>query len=222
MIGALMAVARRDLLLAARQRGDVLNILFFFLVVVAMFPLGVGPEKDTLRLIGPGIVWVAALLSSMLSLGRLFALDHADGSLEQLLLSGQPAVLVVLGKFLAHWLLTGFPLTLAAAPISILFDLGLEPALTLVGALALGTPAISMLGAVGAALTLGLRGGGVLVTLLVLPLTVPVLIFGTMAVEATSGGLGAQAPLLLLAGISLTSLALAPWAIVAALRISLE
>jgi heme exporter protein B len=222
MIAVLAAVVRRDLLLAARQRGDILNVLFFFVVVVAMFPLGVGPEMNTLRQIGPGVVWVAALLSSMISLSRLFALDHADGSLEQLMLSGQPLAVIVLGKILAHWLLTGFPLTLAAAPIALFFDLDAPQTGTLVAALLLGTPAISLLGAVGAALTLGLRGGGVLVTLLVLPLTAPVLIFGTLAVAAVAGGLDASAHLSLLAGLSLASLALAPWAIVAALRIALE
>jgi heme exporter protein B len=222
MISIVAAVVRRDLLLAARQRGDVLNVLFFFLVVVAMFPLGVGPEMRVLRLIGPGVLWVAALLSSMISLSRLFALDHADGSLEQLMLSGQPLSLTVLGKILAHWLLTGFPLTLAAAPLSVFFDLEPSSVGTLVAALALGTPAISLLGAVGAALTLGLRGGGVLVTLLVLPLTAPVLIFGTLAVGATAGGLDPAPQLELLAGFTLACAALAPWAIVSALRISLE
>jgi len=222
MSAALLAVVRRDLLLALRQRGDVVNVLLFFIVVVTIVPLGVGPELNVLRMIGAGTVWVAALLASIVSLARMFAQDYADGSLEQMILAGQPASIIVIGKILAHWLVTGAPITLAAVPISVMFDLGLEPAGTLVAALALGTPALSLVGAVGAALTLGLRGGGVLVTLLVLPLTVPVLIFGAGAVDATAGGLSATADLLLLGGLSLGAAALAPWAIVTALRISLE
>jgi heme exporter protein B len=208
MTAALLAVVRRDLLLALRQRGDVVNILLFFFVVVTMVPLGVGPELSVLRMIGAGTVWVAALLASIVSLARIFAQDYADGSLEQMLLAGQPASVIVVGKILAHWLVTGAPMTLAAR--------------TLVAALALGTPALSLVGAVGAALTLGLRGSGVLVTLLVLPLMVPVLIFGAAAVDATSGGLSPVADLLLLGGLSLGAAALAPWAIATALRISLE
>lgn len=222
MTGALLAMVRRDLLLALRQRGDVLNVLLFFVVVVTMVPLGVGPELSVLRMIGAGTVWVAALLASIVSLARMFAQDYADGSLEQMMLAGQPASVIVIGKILAHWLVTGAPITLAAIPIAVMFDLGVDPAATLVASLALGTPALSLVGAVGAALTLGLRGGGVLVTLLVLPLTVPILIFGAAAVEATAGGLSPAPDLLLLAGLSLGSAALAPWAIATALRISLE
>ena len=222
MSAALLAVIRRDLLLALRQRGDVLNVLLFFVVVVTMVPLGVGPELSVLRMIGAGTVWVAALLASIVSLSRLFAQDYADGALEQMLLSGQPPTVVVIGKIIAHWLVTGAPITLAAIPIAVMFDLGLAPGAALIAALALGTPALSLIGAVGAALTLGLRGGGVLVTLLVLPLTVPVLIFGAGAVEATAGGLPVGSYLLLLGGLSLGAAALAPWAIATALRISLE
>jgi heme exporter protein B len=222
MSGALLTVVRRDLLLAVRQRGDVINVLLFFLVVATMLPLGVGPELKILRAIGAGWVWVAALLASTVSLSRLFAQDHADGCLEQMLLSGQPAVIVVIGKVIAHWLVTGVPITIAAIPIAIMFDIGFAPACTLMGALALGTPALSLLGAVGAALTLGVRGGGVLVTLLVLPLSAPVLIFGALAVDATAGGLSCAPHLLLLGGLSLGTAALAPWAIAMALRISLE
>jgi heme exporter protein B len=218
----LIAVVHRDLLLAFRQRGEVLNVLMFFVIVVTMVPLGVGPELNVLRMIGAGTVWVAALLASIVSLARLFAQDHADGALEQMLLSGQPPSIIVIGKVLAHWLVTGAPLTIAAVPIAIMFDLGFAPGCTLVAALALGTPALSLLGAIGAALTLGLRGGGVLVTLLVLPLTVPILVFGAGAVDAVAGGLPAAPNLLLLAGISLAAAALSPWAIAVALRISLE
>jgi heme exporter protein B len=220
--GALLAVVRRDLLLAYRQRGDILQVLMFFLIVASMVPLGVGPELKVLRTIGAGTVWVAALLASIVALARLFAQDHADGALEQMLLAGQPPSIIVIGKVLAHWLVTGAPLTLAAIPIAVMFDLGFAPACALVAALALGTPALSLVGAIGAALTLGLRGGGVLVTLLVLPLTVPVLIFGAAAADAVAGGLPATPHLLLVAGMSMASAALAPWAIATALRISLE
>lgn len=222
MIASLRAALHRDLLLALRQRGDVLNVLLFFFVVVTLVPLGVGPERDTLRMIGPGIVWVAALLASIVSLPRLFAQDHADGSLEQLLMCGQPGAVIAVAKVVAHWLVTGAPITLAALPISVMFDLDVPSAMTLVVSLLLGTPALSLIGAIGAALTLGLRGGGVLVTLLVLPLSVPVLIFGAGAVDTVAGGLPATANLYLLAGISVGTAALAPWAIVAALRLALE
>ncbi len=223
MIGALWAVARRDLLLAYRQLGDVANVLLFFLVVLSMVPFGVGPDPGTLRLIGPGMVWVAALLAAILSLARMFANDYADGSLEQLVLAGQPLSLIVVGKVAAHWLVTGAPITLLAGAVVMLwFQLDAGPTITLVLSLALGTPALSLIGGIGAALTLGLRGGGVLITLLVLPLYAPVLIFGAGAVDATVGGLSAQGNLLLLGGMSLAAAALAPWAIGAALRISLE
>jgi len=222
VIRSLLAVARRDLLLAMRQRGDVANVLLFFVIVVTMVPLGVGPDKDTLRLIAPGVVWVAALLSAILSLGRLFALDYADGTLEQIMLSGQPLSLAILGKIAAHWLTTGAPITLLSALLAMMFDLSSAPSATLVASLLLGTPCLSLIGAVGAALTLGLRGAGVLVTLLVLPLYVPVLIFGAGAVEVSAGGLSPQSHLLLLGGLSLAAGALAPWAIGAALRVSVE
>jgi heme exporter protein B len=222
MIHVVFAGIRRDLLMAMRQRGDVVNVLFFFVIVVTMFPLGVGPDKDMLRLIAPGIVWVAALLSAILSLGRLFALDFADGSLEQILLSGQPLSLAVLGKIAAHWMTTGAPITLLSVLLGVVFDMAWSPSATLVASLLLGTPGLSLIGAVGAALTLGLRGGGVLVTLLSLPLFVPILICGTLAVEATAGGQSPQGYLMALAGYSLAAVALAPWAVGAALRVSLE
>jgi heme exporter protein B len=222
MIQTLLAVIHRDLLLGMRQRGDVANVLLFFVIVVTMVPLGVGPDKDILRLIAPGIVWVAALLSAILSLGRLFALDYADGTLEQILLSGQPLALAVLGKISAHWLMTGAPITVLSLVLAEMFDLAPAQSATLVASLLLGTPCLSLIGAVGAALTLGLRGGGVLVTLLVLPLYVPILIFGAGAVETSAGGLSPQSHLMLLGGLSLAASALAPWAIGAALRVSLE
>ena len=222
MIAATGQVVRRDLLLAVRQRSDVVNTLLFFVVVVTLAPLGVGPEINTLRTIAPGVVWVAALLASILSLNRLFAHDFADGTLEQLLLTREPLPAIVLGKVAAHWLVTGLPITAMAVPLGVMFDLPIAETTALVFALLLGTPALSLLGAIGAALTLGLRGGGVLVSLLVLPLNVPILIFGAGAVEAVAGGLSPQAHLLLLAALSLSASVLAPWAIAAALRISLE
>ncbi|MFN7570013.1 MAG: heme exporter protein CcmB [Betaproteobacteria bacterium] len=222
MSRTLLAVIRRDLLLALRQRADVVNTLLFFLVVVTMVPLGVGPELNTLRTIAPGVVWVAALLAAILSLNRLFANDHADGTLEQMLLTGEPLPLIVLAKCTAHWLTTGLPIVFMALLLGVMFDLGVEPTAFLMVSLLLGTPALSLIGAVGAALTLGLRGGGVLISLLVLPLYVPVLIFGAGAVESVAGGLAPTGHLLLLGALSLAASVMAPWAIAAALRISME
>ncbi|MCX8115834.1 MAG: heme exporter protein CcmB [Burkholderiaceae bacterium] len=222
MMRTIATVVRRDLLLAFRQRADVANTLLFFVVVVTMVPLGVGPELNTLRTIAPGIVWVAALLAAILSLNRLFANDYADGTLEQMLLTGEPLPVIVLAKAAAHWLVTGLPITAMAVLLAVMFDLEADATGILVASLALGTPALSLIGAVGAALTLGLRGGGVLITLLVLPLYVPVLIFGAGAVETAAGGLSPQGHLLLLGAMSLGATVLAPWAIAAALRISLE
>ena len=215
-------VIQRDLLLAMRQRADVLTTLFFFIIVVSLFPLGVGPEINMLRSMAPGVVWVAALLSSMLSLERMFSSDYLDGTLEQMMLSPQPLTLLVLGKALAHWMVTGVPLVLIAPILGVQFDLQADALLVLGVSLLLGTPVLSLIGAIGAALTLGLRGGGVLVSLLVLPLYIPVLIFGAGAVEASSAGLGADAHLSLLGAFLLVSLVLAPWAVAAALRISTE
>jgi heme exporter protein B len=222
MKATLAAVVRRDLLLATRQRADVANTLLFFVVVVTMVPLGVGAELNTLRTIAPGVVWVAALLAAILSLNRLFANDFADGTLEQMLLTGEPLAVIVLAKAFSHWLVTGLPITLMAAVLGIMFDLGTELTLILMVTLLLGTPALSLIGAIGAGLTLGLRGGGVLISLLVLPLYVPILIFGAGAVEAVAGGVSPQGHLLLLGALSLGAAVLAPWAIAAALRISME
>ncbi len=222
MLRTLGAVVRRDLLLAFRQRSDVANTLLFFVVVVTMVPLGVGAEPNLLRSIAPGVVWVAALLAAILSLNRLFAADFADGTLEQMLISAEPLPLIVLGKIAAHWLVTGVPVTAIAVVLGIMFDLGVEQTATLMASLALGTPVLSLLGAVGAALTLGLRGGGVLVSLLVLPLYVPVLILGAGSVEAVAAGLGGGPYLLLLGALALFAIVLTPWAVSAALRISVE
>ena len=187
-------IIQRDLLLAMRRRADVFTTLFFFIIVVSLFPLGVGPEMNMLRTMAPGVVWVAALLASMLSLGRMFSSDYLDGTLEQMLLSPQSLPLLVLGKALAHWLVTGVPLVLMAPVLGIQYDLPADALLVLTASLLLGTPVLSLIGAIGAALTLGLRGGGVLVSLLVLPLYIPVLIFGAGAVEASTAGLGAASP----------------------------
>ena len=222
MLGAVLAVMRRDLLLAFRRRADVVTTLFFFVIVVSLFPLGVGAEPDLLRTLAPGILWVSALLASMLALGRLFAADHADGTLEQMLLSTEPPAVIVIGKVLAHWLVSGLPLVLLSPLLAIQFDLPGESIAVLVASLLLGTPVLSLIGAIGAALTLGLRGGGALISLLVLPLYIPVLIFGAGAVGAEASGIGASAHLLLLGGGLAAALVLTPWATSAALRIALE
>lgn len=222
MLKALHCVIRRDLLLAFRRRSDVLTTLFFFVIVATLFPLGVGPEQALLRTMAPGILWVAALLASMLALGRLFALDYADGTLEQMLLSAEPLSVIVIGKVIAHWLVSGFPLIVVAPLLAVQFDLPRQSILVLVSSLLIGTPILSLIGAIGAALTLGVRGGGVLVSLLVLPLYIPVLIFGAGAVGAEISGLGGDAHLLLLGGLLACAAALTPWATAVALRIALE
>lgn len=222
MFKTLGVIIVRDLTLAIRHQSDVLSTLFFFIIVVSLFPLSIGPEAETLRLIAPGVVWVAALLASMLALERLFAIDHADGTLEQLLLTPYPLTLLVIGKVIAHWLITGLPLVLMAPVLGLQYDLSLPALGVLLISLLLGTPVLSLIGAIGAALTLGLRGGGVLVSLLVLPLTIPVLIFGAGAVEASISGLGPEGHLLMLSAILLVSLFFAPLATALALRISSE
>jgi heme exporter protein B len=212
----------RDVTLALRRRADVLSTLFFFVIVVSLFPLGVGAETRLLRSIAPGVVWVAALLASMLSLGRLFANDLQDGTLEQMLLTPQPLYLIVVGKIFAQWLVSELPLVLIAPLLGIQFGLPRNTLLVLFISLLLGTPVLSLIGSIGAALTLGLRGGGVLIALLVLPLYIPVLIFGANAVDASIGGGSAAANIELLAACLVLTLVFAPWATAAALRISLE
>ena len=181
MFRLFLAVVRRDLKLALRQKSDVLNTVFFFIVVVTLVPLGIGPDQQLLRMIAPGVVWVAALLAALLSLPRLFANDYADGTLEQMLLSGEPLTVIVIAKVFAHWLTTGIPLTLISGLFALMFDLQADVALVMMSSLFIGTPVLSLVGSVGAALTLGLRGGSVLTSLLVLPLYIPVLIFGKSA-----------------------------------------
>jgi heme exporter protein B len=215
-------IVARDLTLAWRRRADVLSTLFFFVIVVSLFPLGIGPETQLLRLIAPGVVWVAALLASMLSLGRVFQNDYQDGTLEQMLLTPQPLYLVVLAKVLAQWLVSEVPLVIIAPLIGVQFDLAPDTLCILFVSLLIGTPILSLIGSIGAALTLGLRGGGVLIALLILPLYIPVLIFGAGAVDASISGMSPQANLYLLAAFLVMSLVFAPWATSAALRISLE
>lgn len=212
----------RDVTLAWRRRSDVLGTLFFFLMVLSLVPLGINPETDLLRAMAPGVVWVAALLASMLSLGRLFTEDHADGTLEQMLLTPQPTYLVVLGKVCAQWLVCTVPLLLAAPLVGLQFGLSLDAPLLLTLSLLLGTPVVLLVGAIGAALTLGVRSAGILTSLLVLPLCVPTLIFGAGAVQATAGASGAAANLRLLGALLILATIFAPFAAAAALRLSME
>ena len=222
MLAALRCVIHRDLLLAARRSSDILTVLLFFVIVASLFPLGIGPDPALLRTIAPGVIWVAALLASMLALQRMFASDHADGTLEQMLLGATPLGMTVAAKVFAHWVISGLPLVLISPVLALQFDFPQELLGVLALSLALGSPVLSLIGAIGAALTLGLRGGGALLSLLVLPLYVPVLIIGAGAIEAAASGLGGQAQLLLLGGLLVFAWAFAPWAAAVALRISVE
>ena len=215
-------VVMRDLRLAMRRKAEVLNSVFFFAVVATLFPLAIGPEPAMLRQIGPGVLWVGALLATMLGLPRMFEADFRDGSLEHMLLSPHGLGLVVLGKITAHWLLSGVPLVILAPVLGLQFDLSAQALSMLALSLLLGTPVLSCVGAIGAALTLGVRGGGVLISLLVLPLFVPVLVFGAGAVQALEAGLGAQAHLSILLAMLLPALFFSPWACSVGLRIALE
>lgn len=220
MFRLFLAVVRRDLKLALRQKSDVLNTVFFFIVVVTLVPLGIGPDQQLLRMIAPGVVWVAALLAALLSLPRLFANDYADGTLEQMLLSGEPLTVIVIAKVFAHWLTTGIPLTLISGLFALMFDLQADVALVMMSSLFIGTPVLSLVGSVGAALTLGLRGGSVLTSLLVLPLYIPVLIFGAGAAEAVAVGINSAAYFFIVGALTLFSLVVMPVATSAALRFS--
>jgi heme exporter protein B len=222
MFATARCVVQRDLLLALRRRSDVATALLFFVIVASLFPLGIGAEPNLLRAVAPGVIWVAALLSSMLSLGRLFAADHADGTLEQMLLAAAPLGVVVMAKAAAHWLISGLPLAAIAPLIALQYDLAPGLYGVLVLSLLLGTPVLSLIGAIGAALTLGLRGGGVLLALLVLPLCVPVLILGAGSVEMAAAGLQPDGQLLLLGALLVLAAAFSPWAIAAALRIAMD
>lgn len=218
-----LCILGRDITLAMRRRTDVLTALFFFVIVVSLFPLGVGTEKQILRILGPGVVWVAALLASMLALERLFAADYEDGTLEQMLMTAQPLALLVLAKVTAHWLLTGLPLVVIAPLVGMQYHLDEIPVWTMVLALLVGTPVLSLLGAIGAALTLGLRGGGILLSLLVLPLYIPVLVYGSGAVTVSAINFADTQPYFsLLGAFFLLALIFSPLAAAAALRISME
>lgn len=217
-----MAILRRDLLLAVRRKAEVLTALFFFVIVTSLFPLGIGPEPALLRKIAPGVLWVGALLATMLGLQRMFASDHADGTLEQMVLAPAQLPLLVLGKTAAHWLVCGLPLVVLAPVLGIQYDLDAESLGILTLGLLIGTPVLSLVGSVGASLTLGVRGGGPLLSLLVLPLYIPTLIFGAGAVQAHATGTGAAGHLSLLGALLALSLFFAPWATTAALRIALE
>lgn len=217
-----LAILRRDLALALRQGSDVVAVIAFFLLAATLFPFGVGPESNLLARIATGIVWVTALLAAMLSLDRLFQADYEDGSLDQLALSPVPLELAVLAKAAGHWLTTGLPLILAAPLLALMLNLDAAGIGMLMVSMALGTPSLSLLGAMGAALTLGSRRGGTLLPLLILPLVLPVLIFGVAAVEAHLSGLGARPHLLILGALLAAALPLAPFAAAAALRQALE
>lgn len=221
-IASFRQAIRRDLLLAARHKTEVVTALFFFVIVVNLLPLGIGPDQDLLRKIAPGALWIGALLATLLGLQRLFAPDHQDGTLEQMALSPQSFTLLIAGKIMAHWLVSGLPVVLIAPLLGLQFDLPGRSLGILTLSLLLGTPILSLIGAVGAALTLGVRGGGVLLSLLILPLYIPALIFGAGAVEADLAGLGIEGHLSLLGALLLACTVFAPWVTTVALRIALE
>jgi heme exporter protein B len=219
---AFFAIIRRDLVLALRRRSEVVNPLLFFILIITLFPLGIGARPQLLQAIAPGIIWVSALLAAMLSLDSLFRSDFDDGSLEQILLSPHPASVLVLGKIIAHWLVTGLPLLMVAPLLAILLGLPNHALVVLLVTLLLGTPVLSLIGAIGVALTVGLRRGGMILSLLVLPLYVPVLIFAGNAVEMASNGLPVDAQINILIAILLLALVLAPLPTAAALKMSID
>ncbi len=221
-MSAFLDIVRRDLRLALRQRSDAGMVVLFFALTTALFPFGIGPEPNLLARMAPGVIWVTALLAVLLSLERLFLADYEDGSLELLALSPLPLELTVLAKAAAHWLTTGLPLFVAAPLIALLYNMDAAGLPMLMLAMLLGSPSLSLIGAIGAALTLGARRGGVLIPLLVLPLYIPVLIFGVSAIDAGMAELSARPHLLFLGAIFLFSLAVAPFAGAAALRQALE
>lgn len=218
---AFLAMLKRDLTLAYRHRGELANPLLFFVIVVSLFPLGVGPGPEVLSTIAPGIIWVAALLAAMLALDGMFRSDFADGSLEQIALSHQPLSVLILAKVIAHWLITGLPLIIIAPLLGVLLFLPETAMLALVASLALGTPVLSLIGAIGMGLTVGLKRGGVLLSLLVLPLYVPVLILGAVAVNDAAAGLIVTGHLKWLAVLMVASITFSPLATAAAVRISI-
>ena len=222
MLQAYLAIVKRDLLLAVRNQSDVLHPLLFFVVVLSLFPLGLNPAPETLRLIAPGLIWVCALLATLLSLETLFRPDFEDGSLEQLLMSGQPVPVLVMAKVTSHWLVSGLPLIICAPLMGLFLALPTQSMPFLVLSLLLGTPTLSLIGAIGVALTVGLRRGGMLLAILVLPLYIPVLIFGAGLVVASISTLPVTGHLYMLAAFLVLALTLAPLATSAALRISVH
>ncbi|MBP3142484.1 heme exporter protein CcmB [Aliivibrio fischeri] len=222
MLTSMTTVIRRELLIAFRRKADILNPLWFFIIVITLFPLSIGPEPNLLARIAAGIVWVAALLSALLSLERLFRDDFSDGSLEQMMLMPIPLSVLVLAKVVAHWLLTGLPLIIISPLLAILLSLDFNTWLAIVLTLLLGTPTLSFLGGVGVALTVGLQKGGVLLSLLILPLYIPVLIFATSAIDAASLGMAYNGQLAILGALLMGSATLTPFAISSALRVSVQ
>ena len=221
-MSAFAAIVRRDLILAVRHRTEAANPLLFFLIVVVLVPLGLNPHRETLELIAPGVFWIGALLATLLSLERMFRSDFEDGSLELMLISPKPLPLIVLAKTVAHWLVTGLPLLAAAPLLALLLGLPAKSLTVLLATLVLGTPTLSAVGAIGVALTVGMRRGGMLLSLLVLPLYIPVLVFASSAVSAAAGGLPVLGQLYLLGALAALSFSLAPLAAAAALRITVS
>ncbi|MGR5365443.1 heme exporter protein CcmB [Photobacterium damselae] len=222
MLTSITQVIRRELLIAFRRQADVFNPLWFFIIVITLFPLAVGPEPKLLARIAPGIVWVAALLAALLSMERLFRDDFADGSLEQMMLMPTPLPVLAFAKVIAHWLLTGLPLIIISPLLAILLSFDWSTWFAVVLTLLLGTPTLSFVGAIGVALTVGLRKGGVLLSLLILPLYIPVLIFATSAIDAASLGMAYNGQLALMGAMLVGSATMAPFAIAASLRISVN
>jgi len=217
-----LSLLRRDLLLGIRHRHELLNPLLFFVIVVTLFPLGITPEASILKTIGPGVIWVAALLATMLGLDHLFRADFDDGSLEQMLLSTQPMPILVLAKVLAHWCITGLPLVLVSPLLAVFLNIPPEQILLLMASLMVGTPTLSFVGAIGVGLTVGLRGGGMLLSLLVLPLYVPVLIFGASIVQTALAGIDPAGQFYVLGALLVFAVTLSPLATAAALRIAVH
>jgi heme exporter protein B len=222
MLDAFTAIIRRDLVLAMRRRSEIANPVLFFILVITLFPLAIGAQPKLLQAIAPGIIWVSALLATMLSLDSLFRSDFDDGSLEQILLSPHPTSILVLGKITAHWLTTGLPLLIVAPLLAVFLGMPNQALSVLLLTLLLGTPILSLIGAVGVALTVGLRRGGMILSLLVLPLYVPVLIFASNAVGMASSGLPVAAQINILISMLLMALVLAPWPTAAALKMSIN
>jgi heme exporter protein B len=222
MFAVFIQVIKRELMTAFRRKSDILNPLWFFIIVITLFPLGIGPEPNLLLRIAPGVIWVAALLSALLSMERLFRDDFLDGSLEQLMLTNTPLGVIVTAKVVAHWLLTGLPILLVSPLLAVFLSLDANTFTATFITLLLGTPVLSFVGAIGVALTVGLRKGGVLLSLLILPLFIPVLIFATSAIDAASFGVPYTGPVAILGAMLVASVTLSPFAIAASLRVSLS